>query len=123
MNKEDAEKIKEDIERLRSMSPEDAEEFVKTYHSTILQKLSEGLKVIEEITKLSPATLSLTQTAFIIAERDFIDDKDLLGNDGKPKIMGICGSHKNITKLIEQIWDSCPQPFEEICEKKGYYKK
>lgn len=123
MNKEDAMKVTEDLLKLGNMNPDDSAEIVKTYHSTILQKLSEGLKVIEEITKLSPATLSLTQTAFIIAERDFMDDKDLLGNDGKPKIMGICGSHKNITKLIEQIWDSCPQPFEEICEKKGYYKK
>lgn len=123
MNKEDAMKVIEDLLKLRNMNPDDSAEIVKTYHSTILQKLSEGLKVIEEITKLSPATLPLTQTAFIIAERDFMDDKDLLGNDGKPKILGICGSHKNITKLIEQIWDSCPQPFEEICEKKGYYKK
>ena len=123
MNKEDAMKVVEDLQKLKNMNADDSAEIVKTYHSTILQKLSEVLKVIEEITKLSPATLSLTQTAFIIAERDFIDDKDLLGNDGKPKIMGICGSHKNITKLIEQIWDSCPQPFEEICEKKGYYKK
>lgn len=123
MNKEDAMKVTEDLLKLGNMNPDDSAEIVKTYHSTILQKLSEGLKVIEEITKLSPATLPVTQTAFIIAERDFMDDKDLLGNDGKPKIMGICGSHKNITKLIEQIWDSCPQPFEEICEKKGYYKK
>lgn len=123
MNKEDAMKVTEDLLNLRNMEAEDSAEIVGTYHSTILQKLSEGLKVIEEITKLSPATLPLTQTAFIIAERDFMDDEDLLGNDGKPKIMGICGSHKNITKLIEQIWDRCPQPFEEICEKKGYYKK
>ena len=123
MNKEDAMKVAEDLLKLRNMNPDDSAEIVKTYHSTILQKLSEGLKVIEEITKLSPATLPVTQTAFIIAERDFMDDKDLLGNGGKPKIMGICGSPKNITKLIEQIWDSCPQPFEEICEKKGYYKK
>lgn len=123
MNKEDAMKVTEDLLKLRNMDAEDSAEIVRTYHSTILQKLSEGLKVIEEITKLSPATLPLTQTAFIIAERDFMDDKDLLGNDGKPKIMGICGSHENITKLIEQIWDKCPQVFEEICEKKGYYKK
>ena len=123
MNKEDAMKVTEDLLKLRNMNPDDSAEIVKTYHSTILQKLSEGLKVIEEITKLSPATLPVTQTAFIIAERDFMDDIDLLGNNGKPKIMGIFGSNKNITKLIEQIWDSCPQPFEEICEKKGYYKK
>lgn len=123
MNKEDAMKFTEDLLKLRNMNPDDSAEIVNTYHSTILQKLSEGLKVIEEITKLSPATLPVTQTAFIIAERDFMDDIDLLGNNGKPKIMGIFGSNKNITKLIEQIWDSCPQPFEEICEKKGYYKK
>lgn len=123
MNKEDAMKVTEDLLKLRNMNPDDSAEIVKTYHSTILQKLSEGLKVIEEITKLSPATLPVTQTAFIIAERDFMDDIDLPGNNGAPKIMAIFGSNKNITKLIEQIWDKCPQAFEEICEKKGYYKK
>lgn len=39
MNKEDAEKIKEDLERLRSMNPEDAAEIVSTYHTTFLKKL------------------------------------------------------------------------------------
>jgi hypothetical protein len=38
MNKEDAEKVKEDLERLRSMSPEDAMEIVKTYHTTFIKK-------------------------------------------------------------------------------------
>lgn len=123
MNKEDAMKCVEDIQRLRNMDVGDTAEIVSTYHSTVLQKLREGVQVIEEITKLSPATLPLTQTAFIIAERDFIDDKDLLGNNGEPKIMAIYGSHKNVAKLIEQIWDKCPQAFEEICEKKGYFKK
>ena len=101
MNKEEAMKVFEDLLKLGNMNPDDSAEIVKTYHSTILQKLSEVLKVIEEITKLSPATLPVTQTAFIIAERDFMDDADLLGNGGKPKIMGICGSNKNITKHIE----------------------
>ena len=123
MNKEEAMKVAEDLLRLKNMDSDDSAEIVKTYHSTILQKLSETLKVIEEITKLSPATLPVTQTAFIIAERDFMDDIDLLGNNGAPRIMGIFGSKKNITKLIEQIWDKCPQAFEEICEKKGYFKK
>lgn len=123
MNKEDAMEVTEDLMKLKNMDAEDSAEIVRTYHSTILQKLSEDLKVIEEITKLSPATLPVTQTAFIIAERDFMDDIDLLGNNGAPKIMALFGSNKNITKLIEQIWDKCPQAFEEICEKKGYYKK
>ena len=123
MNKEDAMEVTEDLLKLRNMEEEDSAEIVKTYHSTILQKLSECVKVIKEITKLSPATLPVTQTAFIIAERDFMDDIDLLGNNGAPKIMAIFGSPKNVTKLIEQIWDKCPQAFEKVCEKKGYYKK
>jgi hypothetical protein len=43
MNKEDAEKIKEDLERLKSMSPEDAKEIVMTYHKTFLNKMSDNI--------------------------------------------------------------------------------
>jgi hypothetical protein len=78
MNKEDAEKVKEDLERLRSMSPEDAMEIVKTYHTTFIKKISENIDSIKQIQTLCPSMIPVTETAMIVAERDFLDDRDTL---------------------------------------------
>lgn len=120
MNEEDAMKVVEDLQRLKNMNTDDSAEIVKTYHTTITQEITECIKSIEAIMKLSPATVLVTETSFIIAERDFISDVE--GNE-KPLIMGIVGLQKNVAKLIEQIWDKCPEAFEKVCEKKGYFKK
>lgn len=121
MNKEDAEKVKEDLERLRSMSPEDAEEIVKTYHMTFIKKLSENIDSLKQIQTLCPAMIPVTNTAMIVAERDFLDDKEKWGDKGL-KFCAITGSSENIKKLIEKIWDMIPDVFESVCKAKGYVK-
>lgn len=121
MNKEDAEKVKEDLERLRSMSPEDAMEIVKTYHTTFVKKLSENIDSLKQIQKLCPSMIPVTETAMIIAERDFLDDKEKWGDKGL-KLCAITGSSENIKKLIKQIWDIIPDVFENVCKEKGYVK-
>jgi len=121
MNKEDAEKIKEDLERLKSMRPEDAEEIVATYHKTFLNKLSDNIDSLKQIQTLCPAMIPVTETAMIVAERDFLDNKVLHLNEDL-KLCAITGSSKNIKKLIEKIWDIIPDVFESVCKAKGYVK-
>jgi hypothetical protein len=121
MNKEDAEKIIEDLERLRSISPEDAMEIVKTYHTTFLKKVAENLHSLEQIQKLCPSMIPVTETAVIVAERDFLDDKEKWGDKGL-KLCAVTGSQKNVEKLIEMIWDVIPEAFESVCKAKGYVK-
>lgn len=120
--KEDAEKIKEDLERLRSMSPEDAREIVKIYYTTFIKKLAENLDTLKQIQKLCPSMFPVTETAVIVAERDFLDDKVLQSKDEQLKLCAISGSQKNIKKLIEKIWDIIPDVFENVCKAKGYVK-
>lgn len=120
MNKEDAEKIKEDLERLKSMSPEDAMEIVKTYHTTFVKKLCENIESLKQIQTLCPSMIPVTETAMIVAERDFLDDK-VLQQEGL-KLCAITGSPKNVKKLIEKIWDMIPEVFESVCKEKGYIK-
>jgi hypothetical protein len=122
MNKEGAEKIKEDLERLKSMRPEDAEEIIKTYHKTFLDKLSDNIDSLRQIQTLCPSMIPVTETAMIIAERDFLDDKVLQQEDEGLKLCAITGSPKNVKKLIEKIWDFIPDVFESVCKEKGYIK-
>lgn len=122
MNKEDAEKIKEDLERLRSMSLEDADEIVATYHKTFLNKLSDNIGSLKQIQTLCPAMIPVTETAMIVAERDFLDDRDTRLKDKGLKLCAITGSTENIKKLIEKIWDMIPDTFESVCKEKGYIK-
>jgi hypothetical protein len=122
MNKEDAEKVKEDLERLRSMSPEDAMEIVKTYHTTFIKKISENIDSIKQIQTLCPSMIPVTETAMIVAERDFLDDRDTLLKDEGLKLCAIIGSPENVKKLIKQIWDIIPDVFESVCKEKGYIK-
>lgn len=121
MNKEDAMKVAEDLERLRSMSPEDAMDIVKTYHTTFLRKLSENIDSLKQIQTLCPSMIPVTETAMIVAERDFLDDKEKRGDKGL-KLCAVTGSQKNIEKLIEKIWDIIPEVFESVCKEKGYIK-
>lgn len=122
MNKEDAEKVKEDLERLRSMSPEDASDIVKTYHKTFLDKLSENIDSLRQIQTLCPAMIPVTETAMIVAERDFLDDKVLQLKDEGLKLCVMTGSPENVKKLIEKIWDMIPDVFESVCKEKDYVK-
>jgi hypothetical protein len=122
MNKEDVEKVKEDLERLRSMSPEDAMEIVKTYHTTFIKKISETIDSIKQIQTLCPSMIPVTETAMIVAERDFLDDRDTLLKDEGLKLCAITGSPENVKKLIKQIWDIIPDVFESVCKEKGYIK-
>lgn len=122
MNKEDAEKIKEDLERLKSMSPEDALEIIKTYHTTFVKKLCENIESLKQFQTLCPSMIPVTETAVIVAERDFLDDKVPQLKDKDLKLCAITGSPKNIKKLIEQIWDIIPEEFESVCKVKGYIK-
>lgn len=122
MNKEVAEKVKEDLERLRSMSPEDAMEIVKTYHTTFIKKISENIDSLKQIQTLCPAMIPLTETAMIVAERDFLDAKVLQSKDEGLKLCAITGSPENVEKLLEKIWDIIPEPFENVCKAKGYAK-
>jgi hypothetical protein len=121
-NKEDAEKIKEDLERLRSMSLEDAVEIVKTYHTTFIKKISENIDSIKQIQTLCPSMIPVTGTAMIVAERDFLDDKVLQLKDEGLKLYAITGSPENVKKLIKKIWDIIPDVFESVCKEKGYIK-
>lgn len=120
MNKEADEKIKEDLERLRSMSPEDASDIVKTYHKTFLDKLSENIDSLRQIQTLCPSMISVTETAMIVAERDFLDDRVTQSKDEGLKLCAITGSSENVKKLIEKIWDMIPDVFESVCKEKGY---
>jgi hypothetical protein len=122
MNKEDAEKVKEDLERLRSMRPEDAVEIVKTYHTTFIKKISENIDSIKQIQTLCPSMIPVTGTAMIVAERDFLDDKVLQLKDEGLKLCAITGSPENVKKLIKKIWDIIPDVFESVCKEKGYIK-
>jgi hypothetical protein len=122
MNKEDAEKIKEDLERLKSMRPEDAEEIIKTYHTTFIKKISENIDSLRQIQTLCPSMITVTETAMIVAERDFLDDKVLQFKDEGLKLCAITGSPENVKKLIKQIWDIIPDVFESVCKEKGYIK-
>lgn len=122
MNKEDAEKVKEDLERLISMSPEDASEIVSTYHKTFLNKLSDNIDLLKQIQTLCPSMIPVTKTAMIVAERDFLDDKVSQLKDEGLKLCAITGSPENVKKLIEQIWDIIPDVFESVCKEKGYIK-
>lgn len=122
MNKEYAEKVREDLERLRSMSPEDVMEIVKTYHTTFIKKISENIDSMKQIQTLCPSMIPVTETAMIVAERDFLDDRVTLSKDGGLKLCAITGSTKNVKKLIEKIWDIIPDVFESVCKEKGYIK-
>jgi len=124
MNKEDAVKIKEDLERLKSMSPEDATEIVKTYHTTFVEKLSENIDSLKQIQTLCPSMIPVTNTAMIVAERDFLDDLDdkIHSGDKGLKLCAIIGSPENVEKLLEKIWDIIPEAFENVCKAKGYAK-
>lgn len=120
MDKEETEKIEEDLERLKSMSPEDAMEIVNTYHTTFIKKVSENIDSLKQIQTLCPSMIQVTKTAMIVAERDFMDEK-IMGDEGL-KLCAITGSQKNIEKLIEKIWDVIPEVFESVCKEKGYIK-
>lgn len=120
MNKEDARKVKKDLERLRSMSPEDAMEIVSTYHTTFIKKISENIGSLKQIQTLCPSMIPVMKTAMIIAERDFLDDRD--PKDKGLKLCAITGRSENVKKLIEQIWDYIPDVFESVCKEKGYIK-
>lgn len=122
MNKEDVEKVKEDLERLRSMSSEDAMEIVKTYHMTFIKKILENIDSIKQIQTFCPSMIPLTETAMIVAERDFLDDGDTLLKDEGLKLCAITGSSEDVKKLIKQIWDIIPDVFESVCKEKGYIK-
>lgn len=122
MNKEDAEKIKEDLERLMSMSSEDAMEIIKTYHTTFIKKISENLDSIKQIQTLCPSMIPVTETAMIVAERDFLDDRVTQLKDEGLKLCAIVGSPENMEKLIKKIWDIIPDVFESVCKAKGYIK-
>lgn len=122
MNKEEVEKIKEDLERLKNMSPEDALEIIKTYHTTFVKKLCENIESLKQFQTLCPSMIPVTETAVIVAERDFLDDKVSQFKDGDLKLCAITGSPKNIKKLIEKIWDIIPDVFESVCKEKGYIK-
>lgn len=123
MNKEDSEKVKEDLERLRSMSPEDAMEIVKTYHTIFIKEISESIDSLKQIQTLCPSMIPVTETAMIVAERDFLDDKVTLSKDEGLKLCAITGSPENVKKLIEKIWDMIPDVFESVCKAKGYIKE
>lgn len=122
MNKEDVEKVKEDLERLKSMSPEDAMEIVKTYHTTFIKKMSENIDSLKQIQTLCPSMIPVTKTAMIVAERDFLDDRVTQLKDEGLKLCAITGSPENVEKLIKKIWDIIPDVFESVCKAKGYIK-
>lgn len=122
MNKEDAEKIKEDLERLSRMSPEDALEIIKTYHTTFVKKLRENIDSLKQFQTLCPSMIPVTETAVIVAERDFLDDKVSQFKDEGLKLCAITGSSEDMEKLIEKIWDIIPDVFESVCKEKGYIK-
>ena len=67
--------------------------------------------------------IPVTETAVIVAERDFLDDKVSQLKDKGLKLCAITGSKKNIEKLIEKIWDVIPDSFESLCKAKGYIKE
>ena len=122
MNKEDVEKVKEDLERLKSMSPEDAMEIVKTYHTTFIKKMSENIDSLKQIQTPCPSMIPVTKTAMIVAERDFLDDRVTQLKDEGLKLCAITGSPENVEKLIKKIWDIIPDVFESVCKAKGYIK-
>ena len=115
-NYADVEKIKKDLKQILSMGDDDAMELVKGYHMGILDKLSDCMKGVEEIAKLSPATIPVTRTAIIIAEHDFMDKDDEL------KLMGLIGDKKLIAELFLKIFKNAPEVFEEVVKKAGYVK-
>jgi hypothetical protein len=66
--------------------------------------------------------IPVTETAMIVAERDFLDDRVLQSKDEGLKLCAITGSPENVKKLIKQIWDIIPDVFESVCKEKGYIK-
>jgi hypothetical protein len=88
---------------------------------TFLKKISENIDSIKQIQTLCPSMIPVTETAVIVAERDFLDDKEKWGDKGL-KLCAVTGSQKNVEKLIEKIWDAIPEIFESVCKAKGYVK-
>ena len=115
MNKEDVEKVKEDLERLKSMSPEDAMEIVKTYHTTFIKKMSENIDSLKQIQTLCPSMIPVTKTAMIVAERDFLDDRVTQMKDEGLKLCAKTGSpENNLSKRFGILF----QMFSKACAKR-----
>lgn len=111
------EKLHKEAEQLRGMGREGAIEVVKGYHQMYLKAIHNCKEQVLKISNLSPITLPLTDTAIIIAERDFIDKRN-----NEQGTIAICGSNDDITDLINQLWNVTPDCFEEVAKSHGFIK-
>ncbi len=111
------EKVQKEAEQLRGMGKDDAIEVVKSYHQMYLKAVHECVEQIQKISNLSPLTLPITDTAIIVAERDFIDKRK--NNRGQ---IAICGSNGDVIDLINQLWNVTPECFEQVAKSHGFVK-
>ena len=111
------ERVKSEMEQLRGMDAKSATEVIRGYHGMYVKAVSECIEQVQKLSKLSPVTLPLTDTAIIVAERDFLDKaKD------KEGLIAICGSGEDVVDLLNQLWNANPESFEEVVKSRGFVK-
>lgn len=114
----DKEKVINEVEQLKKMDNDDAVAVVKGYHQMLEKCLYNCMNDIRRITDLSPATMRLTKTAVVIAERDFLSD----ANDDGSERLCMLGGQKELKELFKAIFKNCPDVFEELVKDAGYVK-
>lgn len=113
-----SEKLLKELKQLRDMQPDDAVEVVRGYHCMIRKELSDCMESINKIIELSPATESLTKTAIVIAESDFLSEDE---SDGLNHLF-LLGNEDDLFNLFKNIMKQTPKLFERLAEDAGYKK-
>lgn len=115
----DFDKLEREVKQLQSMGEEDVCEIIHGYHRMLLERISVFMKDVQKIANLSPATIGHTKTALIVAESDFLDDKD----GGDLKQMCVLGSTDRVVELYVKMFRKLPdEVFDSIAKEMGYAK-
>ena len=119
MTEELFQKALREREQLLKMGKDGAVEVLNGYHSQIIKLLSDCMDNVSKIVEMSPNSVALTDTNFIIAERDIFERKQ--GRD----ISCLCmfGGTEGMADMFDKIFDKAPEVFEKLCEMRGYVKK
>ncbi len=113
----DNEKLVKDAEQLKEMGKDSAFEVMRGYHKMLVENIKDCIEQTGKIVGLSPATTVMTETAIIIAQRDFADR-----NNDKEGLMAIVGGKDEVSDLLDQIWKKIPDVFEKLVESHGFVK-
>lgn len=118
--------FKKDIEQIKGMGAENAVEFLAGYHKEFLKTIRNCMEEVDRLGKLCPSLYPLLDVGLVICECDvcdkFFEDKGMIEKD-TPQTIAVLGSHKQVKKVVNYIWDSIPDVMEEVVKERGYVKQ